>query len=50
MQTQDLERFHYMGLDVRKPDFVPCEQQTAGQSAHRSLISAYVIRYLKSLL
>ena len=34
---------------TRNPDFVACEQHGADQPAHtRSLISAFVIHYLKS--
>ena len=40
-----------MGLDARKPDFGACEQQGAGLcSCARSLISAFIVRFLESVI
>ena len=41
----------YMGLDARKPIFRVCDNKGADQPAHpRSLISAFVFRFLKSII
>ena len=52
MEWAYLSMVHHLGLDARKPVFGGVANNTgADQPAHpRSLISAFVIRYLESII
>ena len=46
-----LEVCYKMGLIMRKPAFVVCEQKDANQLVHlRSLISSFVVHFLELII